>query len=232
MLNFDRFEALTFDCYGTLIDWETGLWNALQQVLRAHGIVSGADETLELFGRLESAAEAGPYLTYRAVLRSVLAGMGEQLKFVPAPAELQQFAGSVPDWPAFPDSIRALHAFQSKYKLGIISNIDDDLFALSNRRLETRFDWIVTAQQAGSYKPALQNFHLAFQRLGLPREKILHVAQSLFHDHAPARQLGLSTVWINRRRARPGFGATPPAQAQPDLEVPDLKSLVRAMGLT
>lgn len=118
-----------------------------------------------------------------------------------------------------------------KYKLAIISNVDDDLFAFSAQRLEVVFDWVITAQQAKTYKPSLNNFHLAFERIGLPKSKILHVAQSLFHDHVPAKTLGLSTVWINRRHNKPGFGATPPAQAQPDLEVPSLQALVEKIGL-
>ena len=177
------------------------------------------------------ATEAGSYRTYRAVLAEVLAGMGRRFNFTPARVELERFSGSVEAWPAFADSAAALKALKTRYKLGIISNVDDDLFAFSNRKLDVQFDWIVTAQQAGSYKPSHHNFHVAFERLGLPRERILHVAQSLFHDHAPAKQLGLTTVWINRRRDKPGLGATPPAEARPDLELPDLQSLARAMGL-
>src|SRR5262249_28235782 len=122
-------------------------------------------------------------------------------------------------------------ALQRKYKLAILSNVDDDLFTYSARRLGVIFDFIITAQQARSYKPSLNNFHLAFQRIGLPPTRILHVAQSLFHDHVPAKSLGMSTVWVNRRQGQPGAGATPPAQAQPDLEVPDLQTLARTIGL-
>jgi 2-haloacid dehalogenase len=120
---------------------------------------------------------------------------------------------------------------KKKFKLAIISNIDDDLFAFSARRLQVQFDWIITAQQARAYKPSLNNFQVAFRRMGLPQDRILHVAQSLFHDVVPAKALGLSTVWINRRHGQAGFGATPPAQAQPDLEVPDLQTLAATIGL-
>jgi 2-haloacid dehalogenase len=120
---------------------------------------------------------------------------------------------------------------KKKYKLAIISNIDDDLFAFSAQRLQTQFDWVITAQQARSYKPSLNNFRLAIDQIGLPANRILHVAQSLFHDMVPARALGLSTVWINRRHNKTGFGATPPAQAQPDFEVPDLQTLAGTIGL-
>ena len=115
-----------------------------------------------------------------------------------------------------------------RFRLGVITNCDDDLFAMSNRRLGVTFDWVITAEQAGSYKPDPRNFELAFSRIDVPRERILHVAQSLFHDHVPAKALGMTTVWIDRRRDRPGFGATPPAEATPDLVLPDMASLAEA----
>ncbi len=232
MLNFDRFEVLTFDCYGTLIDWEAGIWAALGPILADHRVQVSPDKALELYGELESEAERGAYREYRSVLRGVLEGFGAQLGFTPTPAELQHFAASVKDWPAFPDSPGALQALKKKYKLAIISNIDDDLFAFSAERLQVQFDWVITAQQVKSYKPSLDNFRFAFDRIGVPQSKILHVAQSLFHDVVPAKALGLATVWVNRRHGKGGSGATPPAQAQPDLEVPDLQSLARTIGLT
>jgi 2-haloacid dehalogenase len=231
MLNFDDFEVLTFDCYGTLIDWESGICEALRPVLAHHGIALVADQALELYGELEVEAERGSYHEYQTVLRMVLEGLGSRLGFVPTSTELQRFSESVKDWPAFPDSTGALQALKKKYKLAIISNIDDNLFAFSAQRLQTPFDWVITAQQAKSYKPSLNNFHLAFERIGSPTTKILHVAQSLFHDIVPAKALGLSTVWVNRRHDKAGFGATPPAQAQPDLEVPDLQTLAGTIGL-
>ena len=231
MLRFDDFDVLTFDCYGTLIDWETGLWEALHPILAQHRITLARDDALALYGALESEAERGPYHAYRTVLRMVLEGLGVRLGFVPTASELQRFAASVGDWPAFPDSAPALLALHNRYKLAIISNIDDDLFAMSAPRLGVQFDWIITAQQAQSYKPALHNFQIAMARIGVPPRHILHVAQSLYHDIAPARSLGLSTVWVNRRQAQPGWGATPPAQAQPDAEVPDLRTLAEQMGM-
>jgi 2-haloacid dehalogenase len=231
MVNFDAFEVLTFDCYGTLIDWETGIWEALHPILADHHINVSLDKALELYGALETEAERGAYHDYKTVLRMVLEGLGSQLGFTPTSTEMQRFAGSVKDWPAFPDSARALQALKTKYKLTIISNIDDDLFASSAKRLQVQFDWVITAQQVQSYKPSLNNFRVAFDRIGLPQAKILHVAQSLFHDIVPAKALGVSTVWVNRRHGKAGPGATPQAQARPDLEVPDLQSLVRTIGL-
>jgi 2-haloacid dehalogenase len=231
MLRFDGFEVLTFDCYGTLIDWETGIRDALAPVLAAHGVAAETERVLELYGELESEAERGEYRGYRVILRTVLEALGARLGFRPTPQELQRFSASVGDWPAFSDSPRALQALHRKYRLAIISNIDDDLFASSARRLQVQFDWIITAQQARSYKPSPNNFRLALARIGVPPARILHVAQSRFHDIAPASRLGLATVWVNRRHGKAGAGATPAAQATPDLEVPDLQTLAARIGL-
>jgi 2-haloacid dehalogenase len=231
MIDFDAFEVLTFDCYGTLIDWERGILAALTPILDAHRVSIDPQATLELFGALETKAEAGVYADYPIVLRRVLQGFGERLGFSPSASQLAAFSASIRDWPAFPDSPDALRALASRYRLAVISNIDDESFAHSARKLEVAFDWVVTAQQVGSYKPALENFHRALERIQVPRERVLHVAQSLFHDIKPAHGLGLSTVWVNRRHGMGGFGATPPAQAQPDLEVPDLATLVKRAGL-
>jgi len=143
----------------------------------------------------------------------------------------ERFAGSVVDWPAFPDSVHSLHALSSRYRLAIVSNVDDDLFAGSAARLGVTFDEIVTAQQVRSYKPAHAHFHEALKRLGLPRDRVLHVAQSLFHDIAPANELDFTTVWVNRRAGKGGGGATAPSTASPDFEVPDMKALVALVGL-
>ncbi len=224
-LDFSGFDVLTFDCYGTLIDWETGILAALRAILEPHGIdIRDADDAslLERYARHEAAIEAGPYQRYRAVLEQACAGVCAELGVEPTADELAGFAGSVGDWPAFPDSAEALARLHTRFALAVITNCDDDLFAPSQRRLGTAFDFVVTAQQVGAYKPSHRNFEVAFERLDRPRDRILHVAQSLFHDHVPARQLGLSTVWINRRHDRPGGGATPPADASPDLITPDM----------
>lgn len=131
------------------------------------------------------------------------------------------------DWPAFPDSATALAALASGFRLGVITNCDDDLFAASEATLGAPFTWIVTAQQARAYKPSLRPFELAFARIDVPRSRILHVAQSLYHDHVPAKALGLTTVWVDRRAGRAGSGATPIASATPDLTVPDMATLAK-----
>jgi 2-haloacid dehalogenase len=227
-LDFARFEALTFDCYGTLIDWEAGISRALAVALLAHEIAPDSEELLQRYAVHEAALEAGPYRRYREILAEASRGVGRDYGVELSDEAADVFGGSVGDWPAFPDSAVALNALASRFRLGVITNCDDDLFALSNRRLGVTFDWVITAQQLGSYKPDPRNFELAFERMGLPRERVLHVAQSLFHDHVPAKTLGLTTVWIDRRRERPGFGATPPAEATPDLTLPDMASLAEA----
>ncbi len=227
MLDFNQFDYLTFDCYGTLIDWERGIAEALRPVLVRHGVELSDDEILERFGALESQAEKPPYRRYREVLATVLDGFGEAFGFTPSAEERETFGGSVGDWPAFPDSPEALQLLSRHFKLVILSNVDDDLFALSAKRLGVEFSDVITAQQVGSYKPDLRNFRVMLERTGNQPEHVLHVAQSLFHDIAPAKSVGLTTVWVNRRHDRPGFGATPPAEATPDLEVPDLITLAR-----
>jgi 2-haloacid dehalogenase len=221
-LDFGRFDVLTFDCYGTLIDWEAGIAAGLRRVLRARGVAAGDEDLLERYARHEAVVEAGPYAPYREVLARALRGVCAELGVEPTEAEAAAFGGSVGEWPAFPDSSAALARLATRFRLAVITNCDDDLFAASNRRLGVTFDWVITAQQVGSYKPSERNFEVAFERIGVPCERILHVAQSLFHDHLPAKRLGMTTAWIDRRHDRPGSGATPPASATPDLVVPDM----------
>jgi 2-haloacid dehalogenase len=172
-----------------------------------------------------------PFCARRVVLGEEVREAGRRWGFEPSPSEVETLPDSVRYWLPFPDTVNALRALKGRYRLAIISNIDDGLFALTARYLEVEFDYIVTAEQAGTYKPSPNNFELALERIGAAPEKILHVAESLFHDHVPAKGMGLDTAWIHRRAAKGGFGATPPAEAEPDLEVPDLESLVHALGL-
>jgi len=171
--------------------------------------------------------EAGAYQSYREVLSNVLRRVCAEAGIEPTELEVRAFGGSVGEWPAFPDSADALRRLAARFRLGVITNCDDDLFAASSQRLATTFDWVITAQQVGSYKPSRRNFEFAFERIGVPRGRILHVAQSLFHDHVPAKELGLTTIWVDRRRGKVGTGATPPATATPDLAVPDMATLAR-----
>jgi 2-haloacid dehalogenase len=224
-LDFDAFDVLTFDCYGTLIDWESGLLAALRRPIESHGIQATDEALLEAFARHEAELEGGPYRPYRSILGSVLEAMLAHHGETASAEEVAAFGGSVADWPAFPDSPAALQRLHERFRLGVITNCDDDLFAASQARLGVAFDWVVTAQQAKRYKPNPRGFELMFERVGIPPSRILHVAQSLYHDHVPAKRLGLSTVWVDRRGGRPGFGATPPAEATPELTVPDMATL-------
>ena len=215
----------SFDCYGTLIDWERGILTALRGLLRRQGVPCDDERLLTLYAAFEAEAEAGPYMPYREVLRRVMVRMAAAFSFPLEAADEDCLAASLADWPAFPDTVAALRRLETRYRLAIVSNVDDDLFAGTRPRLGVDFDVVTTAQQVRSYKPATAHFTTALARLGLPPAEVLHVAQSLFHDIPPAKSLGMTTVWVNRRAGRPGFGATPPANARPDLEVPDLRSL-------
>ena len=225
MLNFIQFKVLTFDCYGTLIDWEQGILQSLKPILQKYRAELPDHKILEHYALFESQAEKGAFRSYRDILQTVLGKFGDALDFTPTERELAAFPDSMQQWRPFPDTVAALKILAKKYQLAIISNVDDDLFAHSAKQLGVKFDWVITAQQVGAYKPSLQNFRFAIQKIGVPKEQILHVAQSLYHDHVPAKKLGLSTVWVNRRKGQHGSGATPPAEAHPDLEVPDVQSL-------
>lgn len=225
VFDFKQFEVLTFDCYGTLIDWESGILAAVSKALRAHGVSADEKQILEKYAQLEAEAEAGPYLPYREVLARVMNGLAAHFKAEFTQNEVASLAESIQDWRPFPDTVAALKNLSSRYMLAIISNIDNDLFAHSARQLEVDFSHVITAQQVASYKPAACNFEMALTKIGKPKDKILHVAESLYHDVAPAKKLGLRTVWLNRRMGKEGFGATKPGDAIPDLELPDLKSL-------
>jgi 2-haloacid dehalogenase len=234
-MDFSRFTTISFDCYGTLIDWESGILPALRTVLANHDQSLPDATILELYGEFEAEAESGPYQSYRDVLQSVVRRFAGRLKFQASSAEICSLHESIRAWPPFPDTTAALRELQKRYKLAVISNIDDDLFAETRKLLDVEFEDVITAQQARSYKPSINNFQLALRRLALSSDRLLHAAQSVYHDVVPARSLGISTVWVNRKSARPGIGAVrAPAglasEKRPDLEVPDLASLAAAVS--
>lgn len=226
MLDLDRYSVLTFDCYGTLIDWERGILRALKPIFANRGISVSDNELLERYGEIEAQLETGAYKPYRQILREAVAGLGLRYNFSPVASEMDTLPNSLQYWQPFPDTVESLQRLRKTYKLAIISNVDEDMFAASARQLEVPFDYVITASQVQSYKPSHNNFDRALERIGLPREQVLHVAQSIYHDIVPARALGISTVWVNRRKGLSGSGATLPAEGRPDLEVPDLRSLV------
>lgn len=230
-LDFSRFKVLTFDCYGTLIDWETGILRAMRPVLVRHEVEIDDGTLLETYAELEAKHEEGDFLAYTMVLRLVMTEMSLRYRFDATPAELDCLSRSIEDWEPFPDTIAALRRLAGRYKLAVISNIEDRLFAGTARRLGIAFDWVVTAEEARAYKPSHRVFERAFATIGCPRSEILHVAQSIYHDVIPAKALGLATVWVNRRAGRLGSGATWPAIADADVEVVDLKSLADLAGV-
>ncbi len=227
MIDFNRHRILTFDCFGTLIDWEGGILGAVRPVLARCGVEADDRTILETYAEIEAKHEEGDFVDYRFVLRFVMTEMSLRFGFDAEPSELDCLSKSIGGWEPFPDTIDSLRQLRNRFKLAIVSNIDDELFADTARRLEIPFDWIITAQQARAYKPSPRMFEYALREIGRPREEIIHVAQSIYHDIVPARALGLATVWVNRRAGREGYGATPAAAATPDLEIPDLATLVK-----
>ncbi len=225
MLDFSRFEILTFDCYGTLIDWEDGILRCMHRVLAAHRRNTDDATILRLYGDFEANAEQGEYRRYREVLQSVVRQFGERLGFAPTDQEANSLPESLKEWLPWPDTVNALQELQSWFRLAIVSNVDDDLFAATLPQLGVRFDQIITAQQAGAYKPSLRIFELALSRVGVPAHRVLHVGQSVYHDVLPAQSLGLATVWVNRPSSRTGVGAVKTAEGRPDLQVTSLAEL-------
>jgi 2-haloalkanoic acid dehalogenase type II len=230
-MDLNGFTTLSFDCYGTLIDWETGLLAELRPWASRHGVTLADEALLEAFGPLEAEVQRQvPTALYPEVLAEVHRRLAARLG-APADEEAaRRFGASVGHWPAFSDTPAALSRLAHRYRLAILSNVDRDSFARSNERLGVTFDFVFTAQDIGSYKPARANFDYLVTRLGaagIARGAILHVAQSLFHDIQPARTAGLATCWVNRRRGKAGHGATPaPAGvAMSDIEVADLAQL-------
>ena len=233
-MNFERFQALTFDCYGTLIDWETGILWALRPWAIRSGLQLSDEELLGAYGEEESRLErALPKTPYPGILAGSFKALGARFGAAVAEEEARAFARSIRDWPPFPDSPAALASLKKRYRLAILSNVDRESFRYSNARLGVAFDLVVTAEDIGSYKPDLAHFHEALRRLppiGVPEDCILHVAQSLYHDIAPAKALGLTTVWVNRRGDKAG-GIVPGTRAKPDLTVPSLAALVERIGV-
>lgn len=227
MLNWNDYELITFDCYGTLIDWETGILNALRPVLAAHDVAASDEEILALYSELERTAQS-PYRPYQTVLMEIVEQMGKRLGFTPLQAESAVLVNSLGDWLPHPDSVESLRTLKETRALGILSNVDDGLFALSAEQLAVPFTYVVTAQQVRSYKPGHAHFDELLRRTGLPKWKILHVAESLYHDIRPCNDIGIACVWVNRRQGK--MAASGDAQAIPDVEVRDLRKLVKLLG--
>jgi len=233
-VNLTDFDALSFDCYGTLIDWETGITAVLRPWANRRGLNITDEQLLAAHAEHESRAESDhPGELYPAILARTFRGIGDEFATEVSDEEAAALGASVPDWPAFDDSADALAMLSQRYKLIILSNVDRASFAASNVKLGVEFTSILTAQDIGSYKPSPQNFDALLAeagRLGVGEGKLLHVAQSLFHDHVPAQRIGLRSVWINRRHDRPDGGATlpPGTQVSPDAEFPSMAAFAAA----
>ena len=237
MIGINDFTTLTFDCYGTLIDWERGIFAELRPWADRHGRQDLDDNVLlETFGSTEAACELEtPGMLYPQILEEVHRRLARRWGIRSTVDEVVNFGQSVPRWPAFDDSAAALQYLKRYYKLVIISNVDRASFSKSNEKLGVEFDRVITAQDVGSYKPDIRNFDYALadlkQSLGVGKDEILHTAQSIFHDVLPAKSVGLKTLWINRRKDIGGWGATPAPDkegdaARPDLEVASMADFV------
>jgi len=230
MLDFSRFEYLSFDCYGTLIDWESGILGYVRPLLQRKGCSTSDQEILNLYAEFEPRQQQKPYRGYREVLAEVMNDFGRVSHVEISDSESGGLADSIRNWELFPDTAPALRRLKSRYKLAVLSNIDDELFALTLPKLGVELDCLVTAQQVKSYKPSLRNFETLLERLQIPKYRLLHVAESLYHDVAPARALGIATVWVNRRQGR-AAAATRLTDARADVEVPTVAALADLANL-
>ena len=227
MADFSNIEWVSFDCYGTLVDWETGISAAVSKALEPYGIRKTNAELLALFSDVEPVVQgSGGFKEYRVVLREVMGMIGERVGVQFSDGHTNSLAESLPDWPVFPDAAPALRALKRQYKLAIISNVDDDLFAGSARALDVEFDAVITSQQAKAYKPNLRSFELASAEMAVGQGQWLHVGESLFHDIGPANRMGIRSVWVSRPDRG---GGTRKTDAVPDLTVPDLTTLAEIM---
>jgi len=226
-MDFKQFEILSFDCYGTLIDWRSSVLKIIQPVLLEYSIDLTEKEAFHLFLEADKGIISNDYITYRDVLVRVMENIGKSLSLNLQEGDKSCLVDRFGDWQPFQDSHNALMELQKKYKLAIISNVDDEMFSLTMRCIGIKFDHLITAKQVQSYKPSLNNFNTALDRFGVPKEKVLHVAQSIYHDIIPTNKLGWHNVWVNRYNEPE---RTDPAEF-PDLEVPDLASLVRIINL-
>ena len=222
-MKLSDFKVLTFDTYGTLIDWESGIYNALQPLLDKIPIRLERDEVLEQFAEFEIAQQrATPTMIYRDLLTEVARSLAAKWQIRISDDEAREFGRSVKHWPAFADSPETLNYLRQHYRMATLTNCDRISYMGSNARLEIEWDAIYTAQDVGTYKPSPRNFEFMFERvrrdLGALPHEILHVAQSLTHDMVPATAAGMTKVWINRRHGREGLGATAPPEGEYSIE--------------
>jgi len=233
-LRLTDFKVLSFDCYGTLIDWETGIYDHLQPLLARSGVALPRDQVLEAYARHEEAQEAEtPDMLYSDLLARVHDRLAREWGVRPVARESRAYGRSLRTWPLFPDSAAVLQYFQKFYRLVMISNVDNENVLINQDRLQVDFFHLFTAQDIGSYKPNVRNFQFMIRTLkreGIHKQEILHVAESLFHDHVPANKVGLRSAWIYRRAGKPGWGATLPPERMPkyDFRFESLAQMAKA----
>jgi 2-haloacid dehalogenase len=228
MRDFESITHLTFDCYGTLIDWESGIASALQPIFAAHGIEVSSEKIVERYVAHEARVESQGWRPYRDILQDATVSMAAELGIRLRAEECSALSESIGSWPSFADTVPALNQLKQRFRLAIVSNVDDTLFTETAKQLQVNFDEVITAEQVRSYKPGHAHFREALRRLNVPVDRILHVAQSLYHDHVPAKQLGFRTAWINRPgKLRP---LSLPQPVRPDLVVADMAELVQQLG--
>jgi 2-haloacid dehalogenase len=211
---------MSFDCYGTIIDWENGIWNAIRKIMEKRGIKESKEEILSLYAKIESHAEK-EYRPYKEILKIVMREIGKELKIALNPEEEDALVNSIPFWPPFEDSKTALSKIKKYYKIAIISNVDNDIIDKTLKNLGIKFDYVVTAEMVEAYKPCLEVFEYAQELMDMDKSQWVHVAQSIYHDIIPAKRYEIKTVWIKRR----GYGATPPSYEKPDFEFENLNEL-------
>lgn len=233
-LSLTDFKVLTFDCYGTLIDWETGIPRGLEPLTSRAEIAVSTDKLLEMHARLEAAQQsATPSMPYGRLLAVVYKRLAEEWRIPASWAECLEYGKSIGSWPPFDDSASALEYLKKHYRLVVLSNVDNASFEASREKLGIQFDAVYTAEDIGSYKPERRNFEYMFDQLArqdVLRSEILHVAESMFHDHETARAMGLSNCWIHRRCGKSGFGAASKPKHTPEIDFtfPSLAAFVEA----
>lgn len=226
MLDFDSFDVISFDCYGTLIDWESGILNSIGPLLRLHGIAASEEEILSVYSRLERASQSKAFSPYDDILREMVRGFAECYEFNLPAGQENRLVDSLPNWVPFPETVRVLESLAGRYRLAIFSNISESLIAESVKQLGVEFDCIITADQTRTYKPNHHHFHLGLEKLEIPKERLLHVAESLYHDIQPTQELGIANVWVNRAKGRMAASGKATGKLTPDLEVGTLEELL------
>jgi 2-haloacid dehalogenase len=231
-LQLTAFGVLSFDCYGTLIDWETGILRALDPLMSKSSGRPSQEQLLQSFAIHESEQQIQtPGMVYSELLATVHEGLCRQWDIPAVEADHEAFGQSIGQWPAFPDSVAALQYLKQYYKLVILSNVDRRSFEQTNKSLGVEFDAMYIAEDIGSYKPDARNFEYLITHLkeqGFGKEHLLHVAQSLFHDHVPAKALGLRTAWIDRHQGKPGAVIAAHADVTYDFRFNSMADLVSA----